>query len=326
MARDLERMKAGLRAYLAGGDRLTGIVPLSTGHSNETYLLEGIDRVLRMPPSEEGLLPPYDMVRQHRILDGVGRSPGGPPVPRVFELCDDPSVIGDPFFVMGRLPGEAFEYKVPDWLADAPPATRDHVCTQWIGAVTALHRLPASTIGDEGKTPREEAEHWRAFAIRAEAPKRLIDVLDDLVAKPPPVSGPPTPVHGDPKHGNCLWEQGRLVALLDWEMAHVGDPLTDLGYILQFYDQGEAALASAGYELEGWWPRQKTIDEWEKATGRSARGVDTYEVLGIAKIAAIIAVGHHLFRSGRTKDPRFEAWGAVVPRYVDFAVERASLA
>ena len=77
-------------------------------------------------------------------------------------------------------------------------------------------------------TVREEASHWRAVAGDAEAPKALLDLLDDLVARPPRASGTPTPVHGDPKHGNCLWRRGgRLLALLDWEMAHVGEPLTD---------------------------------------------------------------------------------------------------
>ena len=78
MARDLQRMAHGLRGYLKDGARITGIVALSTGHSNETYLVEGIDRILRMPPSEEGLLPPYDMARQHAILDAVGKAAGRP--------------------------------------------------------------------------------------------------------------------------------------------------------------------------------------------------------------------------------------------------------
>jgi aminoglycoside phosphotransferase (APT) family kinase protein len=324
MARDLERMERGLRRFLAGGDRLTRIVPLSTGHSNETYLLEGIDRVLRMPPSEEGLLPPYDMALQHAIIGAMSRAPNGPPVPRVHELCEDPEVIGDPFFVMERLDGEAFEYRVPDWLASGPESLRGDLCAQWIGAMIAVHRLPAETMPAPSLSPREAAEHWRDVAHKAEAPRPLVELLDDLAERPPRSSGPPTPVHGDPKHGNCLWSrQGKLLALLDWEMAHVGDPVEDLGYVIHFYDQGEAELARAGYELPGWWSREKTIAEWERATGRRAIDLERYEVLAMGKIAAIIAVGHQLFRRGRTKDPRFEAWGAVVPKYVDLALRFA---
>lgn len=323
MPRDLQRMKEGLRSTLAGGERLTEIVPLSTGHSNETYLLEGIDRILRMPPSEEGLLPPYDMPQQHAVLAAMGRAEDGPPVPNVYELCTDPDVVGDPFFVMERLRGEAFEYAVPDWLAAAPAKLRDDMCAQWIGAMTKVHRLPVKQMPARAMEVTEVAEHWRDVARQADGPKPLLDLLDDLIARPPALSGPPTPVHGDPKQGNCLWDRGRLLALLDWEMAHVGEPLTDLGYVMQFYDQGEAALASAGFELDGWWPREKTVAFWEEATGREARHVRRYEVLAMCKIAAIIALGHQLFRSGRTKDPRFELWGTIVPKYVDLALRRA---
>jgi aminoglycoside phosphotransferase (APT) family kinase protein len=323
MARDCERMARELRRYLPRGDGIVRVVPLSTGHSNETYLLEGIDRILRMPPSEEGLLPPYDMARQHAVLAAVGGWHAGPPVPRVFELCTDPAVIGDPFFLMERLAGEAFEYRVPDWLAAAPRAVRDSMCAQWIGAVAAVHAMPAELMHSPAMTVREEAEHWHEVAAQGEAPRLLFDLLDDLIARPPPASGAPTPVHGDPKHGNCLWDRGRLIAFLDWEMAEVGEPLTDLGYLTSFYDQGDMALANAGFELDGWWPRSRVIEEWEKATGRTARELSRYEVLGMCKIAAIIQLGYHLFRTGRATDKRFEVWGAVVPPFVASAAKRA---
>ncbi len=315
----------GLRRYLAGGEAIRRVVPLSTGHSNETYLLEGLDRILRMPPSEEGLLPPYDMARQHSVLSAVGAWKAWPPVPRVFELCTDSAVIGDPFFVMERLSGEAFEYQVPDWLDAAPPEVRDRMCAQWIGAVAAVHCMPAERMPTQTMTFVDEARHWRAVAESAQAPQQLFDVLDDLIARPPPPSGPPTPVHGDPKHGNCLWNRDRLMALLDWEMAHVGEPLTDLGYLASFYAQSKgAALANAGFALDGWWSRARAVEEWESATGRAARELNRYEALGMCKIAAIIALGFHLFRSGRATDPRFAAWGPVIPPYVKVAARRAA--
>lgn len=324
MARDLERMLVGLRGWLADGARLSAVVPVSTGHSNETYFLEGIDRVLRMPPSEEGLLPPYDMAGQHAVLAAMGRTPGAPPVPRVHELGTDPALIGDPFFVMERLYGTAFEYVTPDWLLAAPPAVPERMCAQWIGAITALHALPVAVMPAATRSVVDEARHWLAVAEGAEAAPVLIEVLRDLVAAPPRASGPPTPIHGDPKHGNCLWnERGDLLAVLDWEMAGVGEPLLDLGYILQFYDQGEYKLGSAGYEVPGWWPRQRVIDTWQAATGRAAPDLDRYEALEVAKVAAIIALGHHLYRTGRARDPRFAAWEAVILPYVKLAARLA---
>ena len=324
MSRDINHLLAGLREYLGVGAALTGITPLSTGHSNETYKLEGIERILRMPPSKEGLLPPYDMAAQHAVLSAMAQSPEGPPVPKVFELCTDAAVIGDPFFVMECLEGEAFEYQTPDWLKAAPASMPGRMCAQWIGAVTAVHRLPADAMPARARTVREEAGHWLTVAREAQAPAALVDVLEDLVANPPRPSGPPAPVHGDPKHGNCLWDrQGTLLALLDWEMAGVSDPLLDLGYIMQFYDQGEAALASAGYELPGWWSRSRTVEEWARSTGRPVVDLHRYEAIAVAKVAAIIALGVHLYETGRAPDPRFAAWSAVVPPYVALAVRCA---
>jgi aminoglycoside phosphotransferase (APT) family kinase protein len=317
MARDINRMLAGLRDYLQEGEHLSGITPVSTGHSNETYLLNGIDRVLRMPPSEEGLLPPYDMAQQHAVLAAVGGVDARLPVPRVFELCTDPTIIGDAFFVMEYLDGEAFEYETPSWLSAASSDVPAHMCSQWIGAVTALHRMPSATMRAPHRTVTEEAQHWLGVAQEAEAPSLLLDVLEDLVVEPPRRSGEPTPIHGDPKHGNCLWDKkGKLLALLDWEMAGVGEPLMDLGYIMQFYDQGDNPLGSAGYELSGWWSKQEVIDAWQSATGRTVIDLNRYEALEVGKVAAIISLGYHLFTSGRSKDARFEAWQTVIPGYV----------
>jgi len=106
-------------------------------------------------------------------------------------------------------------------------------------------------------------------------------------------------------------------------MSQVSEPLLDLGYILMFHDQGEASLANAGFELPGWWSRQRMIDEWEKGTSRTAVDVARYEVLGQAKVAAIIALGAFLYNTGRVKDERFKAFAAVLPAYIKLLSERA---
>ncbi len=135
-----------LRAWSPRGAGITGVTTLSAGHSNETYLIDGIDEVLRMPPSEEGLLPPYDMARQHEVLVAVSKGAPAIPLPPILELCTDPAVLGDEFFLMGKIPGEAFEYAVPDWLAPSPVEGADSVCRQWFDALIALHNMPASAL------------------------------------------------------------------------------------------------------------------------------------------------------------------------------------
>jgi aminoglycoside phosphotransferase (APT) family kinase protein len=326
MARDTERLAEGLRRYLPRGDRITGVKTLSAGHSNETYLVQGVDEILRMPPSEEGLLPPYDMARQHAILSAVAANAPALPLPGMLELCEDAEVIGDPFFLMSRVPGDAFEYSVPDWLAADPVDGAGSVCRQWFDALTALHTMDPSTMPAGGRSVQDEARHWLDVARGAEADPRLIEVLTDLEQRPPATSGAPTPAHGDPKHGNCLWDGGKLTAFLDWEMAQVAEPLLDLGYILMFHDQGEASVATAGFELPGWWSPERMVAEWEQGTGRTAVDVARYTVLGQAKVSAIISLGWNLFTSGRTEDVRFQAWGAVLPAYNDLLVTRAMAA
>jgi aminoglycoside phosphotransferase (APT) family kinase protein len=279
-----------------------------------------------MPPSEEGLLPPYDMVRQHQVLSAVAAAAPGVPLPPMLELCTDPAVLGDQFFLMGKVPGEAFEYTIPDWLAASPEEGADRTCRQWFDAVTALHTMPVSAMPPGTRTVQEEAQHWLDVARGADSLPALISVLEDLAQRPPRISGDPTPVHGDPKHGNCLWDNGRLTALLDWEMTQISEPLLDLGYILMFHDQGEASLANAGFELPGWWSPDKMIAEWEKSTGRTAVDAQRYAVLGQAKVSAIISVGAFLFNTGRIADVRFQAFGAVLPAYVALLERRAMAA
>lgn len=326
IGRDTQKLADGLRKYLPRGSGISGVKTLSAGHSNETYLVEGLNEILRMPPSEEGLLPPYDMARQHAILSAVKASAPSVPLPAMFELCTDPSVLGDDFFLMECVPGEAFEYSSPDWVMADPVGVPDSICRQWFDAVIGLHAMDPGVMPPGSRTVTEEAAHWLAVAQGAEADRVLIDVLEDLVKRPLKMSGPLTAVHGDPKHGNCLWHDGKLTALLDWEMSQVSEPMLDLGYILMFHDQGEASLANAGFELPGWWRPERMIAEWEKGTGRTAVDVGRYTVFGQAKVAAIIALGAHLFSSGKTEDERFGAWGGILPSYYALLQKRAMAA
>lgn len=324
MPRDLAAIEAGLRAFLPDGDRISGVTALSTGHSNETYLLEGADLVLRTPPSEVGLLPPYDMAKQHAVFREVASHATAPPVPSVRELCLDPSVIGDPFFVMNRVPGTAFEYDVPAWLRDGSRELRSSVCEQWIGAMCDLPALgPLDALGPP-RSPSDEAARWREMAVRAGA-NRLADVINELVEEPPPMSGSPTMVWGDSKLANVLWDEGRLVALVDFELAYNGDPLADLGYVLFWFPEDPALPRQPGFELDGMWERQRVIETWQCRTGRSALGVELHEAAAIGKIAAIFAAGGHLYQQGLSTDERVAGWARAADQLIKFMRRRIDI-
>lgn len=322
--RDLDDVTRRLRAWLPDGDKVTGLRVLSAGHSNETFFVEGLNRVLRMPPSTGGLLPPYDMVGQHRILKAVGAMQDGPPVPAVFEVCDDPEVLGDPFFIMEALVGEEYEYAPPQWLLDAPESQRTSMSTQWINAVASLHNRPASEMPEPFVSTKAYAENCLKMTQVPNGDKNLIALLEDFVNNPLPTSGDPTPVHGDPKIGNMMWRpDGTLVAVLDWEMACTGEPMHDLGWALCLYNQ---PLASAGLDLPGWLQPEQMAERWEARTGRSAAHLHRFMVMAFAKICAINTWGVHLYESGQTKDERYAAWGRGMPQLLSILFSRADKA
>lgn len=307
---------AALREHLDGGERLTGLRPLASGHSNRTYLLEGLDRVLRAPPAGPPLLGDQDLGRQHRVMRAVAAA-GAPPVPRVFELCEDASVTGFPFLVMERVDGDSTDWKPPAWMEAGGPALRASLSAQWIGAVAAIHRLAPSADWGE-RTPASDAAGWLELIRDKDPPSRLLRLLDELAEHPGPRSGPPTPLHGDPKLANLLWADGRLTAVLDWELAAVGEPLTDLGYLLGLWPAHADEPGQMPYtQLTGWWARERMLAEWERATGRSAEGIERHERLGMAKIGAIFALGIHLHATGASDDPRLARWPRSLALWLD---------
>jgi aminoglycoside phosphotransferase (APT) family kinase protein len=314
-------MLSALREYLADGDQITGVRTLSAGHSNETYLLEGLDRILRMPPAGVGLMPSYDMQHQHSVMAAVA---GPVPVPRVYELCLDESVLGRPFFVMERCEGESTDWKAPAWMVDGGPELRDSLSEQWCDAAFAIHLMPPDTLEGPHRTPAEDAAEWFGLISGVGAPKRLLALLDGLAEKPGPTSGSATTIHGDVKFANFMWADGRLTAVLDWEMAGVGEPLTDLGYMLGLWPAYPQEPGQMPYtQLPGWWSRAQIIEAWEQRTGRSAEGVERHEQLGMAKIGAIFALGSHLFATGASTDERLGRWPRALEVWLDTIQARA---
>jgi aminoglycoside phosphotransferase (APT) family kinase protein len=314
-------MLDALRSYLADGSQITGIRTISAGHSNETYLLEGLDRILRLPPAGAGLMPSYDMQHQHAVMAAVA---GHVPVPRVYELCLDESVIGRPFFVMEKCEGESTDWKAPEWMVAGGPELRDSLSSQWCEAAFAIHLMPPDTLAGPARTPAEDAQSWLDLIADVGAPTRLLSLLGGLAESPGPSSGDPTCIHGDVKFANFMWQDGKLTAVLDWEMAGVGEPLTDLGYMLGLWPAHPGESGQMPYtQLSGWWSRSRIVSEWEKATGRSAEGVERHEQLGMAKIGAIFALGAHLYATGGSTDERLGRWPRALEVWLDSIEARA---
>jgi len=316
MSRDTGQLYVALRRHLATGEQITAVTLLSRGHSNETYLLEGMDQILRLPPSGIPLLNGLDMARQFQLYAVLGRLPGGPPVPRVFYYCDDLSVLGAPFYLVERVPGVPFDdYTVPDWVARASDTFRDALSRQYLQAYASLARLSPLDVLGPTATPVCECLRWQSLA-RAAGARYLVELIDRLIGQPPGESGPPAPVNGDAKMANDLWLEGRLQGVLDWELAFNGDPLAELGYMLIFFES-DTHGPQPGFDLPGMWRREQVISEWERISGRSARGLDWFEAAAAAKITAILAYGHHLATVQQSSDARMAAWLPFVEQWTE---------
>jgi aminoglycoside phosphotransferase (APT) family kinase protein len=304
MARNLDRLCASLATLLPDGDRITGLSLMTTGHSNETFVIDGLGHILRLPPSSAPLLSGHGIIAQAQIYQQMAAALGAPLVPKVIHLCEDAQPLGDPFFVMECVAGDSVnDYQLPDWFTASTPEARSVMCADWVGSVGCLARLSPLEAFGKPVSPEDEARGWQKIAAAADCPE-LAALFDRLLAMPAPCSGPISPVHGDCKIANMMFADGRLTAVLDWELGYNGEPLADLGYLLFFFANEDHGPARAS-ALPGMWHRGDVIAAWEAASGRSASGVLWYEVSQIGKIAAIIANGYQIYASGGSDDPRF---------------------
>ena len=241
-----------LTAFLATVPELRGSLPIQSieriggGQSNVTCRVTLADRVVivRRPPP--GPLPPraHDVLREHRILAALAPD-GSVPVPRPLAVCDDESVLGAPFFVMEALAGDAIRFELPPALADAPLETRHELGMQIADALAALHTVEPAAVGlgdlgpPAGYVPRQ-IKRWRGQLEHARV--RPVPDLDWaaewLEAHQPPEPAAIRIVHGDYRLDNVIFSQSppaRLLGVVDWELATLGDPLADLGWLLAFW-------------------------------------------------------------------------------------------
>ena len=296
------------------------------GHSNVTYLIrrDGGEWVLRRPPRPP--LPPsaHDVLREARLLLAVA----GQPVrtPQVLATCDDPEVIGAPFYVMERVQGDVITTAIPDALDT--PEQRRRVADELIDALVEIHAVPWQECGLEGygKPTGYLDRQLRRFGGLWEHNKtREVDVLDRVTAwlgDHKPESPPATIVHGDYRLGNTMFAPGtpaRLVAIFDWELATIGDPLADIGYLLATYaepgdpDSTVASLTTVTRTTPGFPTRDELVARYEERSGRSMTDVAWYTTLALWKSAIFLEGSYKRRLAGTTEDEFFDLLKEGVP-------------
>ncbi len=288
------------------------------GHSNLTYLLRfgRQEFVMRRPPF--GPVPPkaHDMARECRILAAV--HPVFPLAPRPYVLCEDASVIGSTFYLMERRHGLVVRYDEPPEIADQPEARR-RVSAAMVDALADLHTVDINAHGlaalgkPAGFVERQVrgwSERWKRSQTSEQPGMDLLAAW--LVDRLPPDAPRPTLLHGDFKLDNVMLDAldvGRLVAVFDWEMSAVGDPLVDLGILLAYWihtvpaSQGDALTSVT--RRAGWFTRAEMLERYAARTGRDLTEIEFYEVFAVFKLAVVLQQIFYRYHRGQTDDARF---------------------
>jgi aminoglycoside phosphotransferase (APT) family kinase protein len=289
--------------------------PIGDGHSNVTYLVArgGCELVLRRPP--RGPLAPstHDVLREARLLQALAGT--AVRVPRVLAACADEAVIGAPFYLMERVAGEVPTSALPPALDT--PSERRRCGEELVDALVEIHAVDWRACGLDGFSGDPDgylARQLRRFGGLWER-HRTRDVPDvehvaRWLAAHVPRSGPATLVHGDYRLGNAMLATqapARLLAILDWELATLGDPLADVGYLCALWAQRDDPPAT--FELsgvtrrEGFPTRDELVARYEAASGRAVGAVDWYRALALWKATIFMEGNYRRALAGSTDDP-----------------------
>lgn len=316
---DLDRLAAHLREHWpAWQEAPLTLERFPGGFSNLTYLLRMGERevVLRRPPVGNTVKTAHDMGREHRVLSLL--APVYPLAPQPLHACDDPAVLGAPFFLMERRRGMILRRELPPGL-ELDAATARRLSFALVDALAELHAIDveASGLAELGRPEgyvRRQVEGWGERYLRAagEARPAFTRLIAWLADQRPEGEGAAL-VHNDFKLDNLLLDPSdpaRIVAVLDWEMATVGDPWLDLGTSLAYWVEAAdpewlQPLAMGPTAWPGSLSRRELAARYAERRGQAAPGLAYFYLFGLLKVAAIAEQIHARYRRGLTRDPRF---------------------
>ena len=288
------------------------------GHSNLTYLLRMGQRefVLRRPPFGNQVASAHDMGREYRILSRLNLVYAPAPRPELY--CDDVHVIGSPFYIMERRHGLILRKTLPKELEIYADLAHRMSCTL-VDNLAALHAIDYQHAGlaelgkPEGYVHRQVSGWTKRYAQAQTADVPAMDRLARWLADNLPPESGATVIHNDYKYDNVMFDAQdltRIVAVLDWEMATIGDPLMDLGTSLGYWVEATdpvplQRVAFGPTALPGSLTRRQIVDRYQEQTGRSVEHALFYFCFGLFKLAVIVQQIYARFARGHTTDPRF---------------------
>jgi len=317
------------RFFRAHASKLTGpfeIERLGEGQSCLTFLVTGDDWqiVLRRPP--RGDLPPtaFDVTREYRVMRALWDAGSPIPVPRVVVLCEDTSVIGAPFYLMEKIDGVVVRSELPHELSALEDRRR--MGEQLVDTLMALHRVDYRAIGLEGFGKPEgylERQLRRMNQLWELARFRDIPDIEEVGAwleANRPQQARATIVHGDYKLDNVIFaprSPATLVAVVDWEISTLGDPLADLGWLLYFWrDPGDDSFGlrvATVTDRDGFPHRREVLHRYVLEQDGADRDIYWYMALAGWKIAIIMEGSYRRYLAGVTDHPAFAQLEEAVP-------------
>jgi len=314
---DTRAVDTWLRTILTDLHGTPEVTQYSGGASNWTYRLKypGHDLVLRRPPAGTKAKSAHDMAREYKIQAAL--APSYPVVPQMVGLCTDPAVLGTDFYVMRRIEGLIPRTRLPDGVDLDRDGVR-RLCTAMIDKLIELHGADSTPLASLGKGPgypRRQVEGWTQRYTKAKTWNvPSFGYVARWLAERTPDDVGACVIHNDWRFDNLVLDPGdptRVIGVLDWELATLGDPLMDLGSALAYWVHADDPLLMRmarrqPTHLPGMLRREEVVAYYLERTGRTVRDWSFYEVFGLFRVAGIIQQIYYRYHHGQTKNPAFK--------------------
>jgi aminoglycoside phosphotransferase (APT) family kinase protein len=318
----LDSEHPGLRAGPVSGELITG------GKSNLTYRITDGASVwaLRRPPLAHVLPSAHDMGREFRVISALGGT--DVPVARAIALCPDPEVLGAPFYLMSFVDGVVFDQA--ERLAALTPELAATACEELVDTLLELHSIDPASVGlaDFGRPDgylARQVKRWHAQWQASEtSPRPELDELVERLTATMPAQGAPAIVHGDYRLTNVIYraDVSGIAAVVDWEMATLGDPLADVGLLAVYHRLAAVSdgVMPAMSPDNGFLSAEQMAARYADGAGRDLSQLDWYIALGYYKLAVISEGIHYRYLQGKTVGEGFSQMGDRVPQLLDAAL------
>ena len=309
---DVPSVTAWLEAHVPGAKGPFTFSFIAGGHSNLTFAVTGANGgryVLRRPPLGHVLASAHDMGREHRIISGLRDSPV--PVAPALGYCDDPAVNGVPFYVMGFVDGHVIRDAATATAVLSPQARR-RASESIVDTMAAIHSVDLRSAGlhDLGRHEDYIARQLRRWYSNWNSQKTrelpAVDHVHEALLQRIPPQGSATIVHGDYRLDNCMVnDEGEIVAVLDWEICTLGDPLADLGLLMVYWtgpDDEASAWTGSSTSAPGFLNRNDLVQRYAAASGRDLSQLDFYVAFAYWKLACILEGVYSRYLGGALGD------------------------